>query len=339
MIEAGVISIDAVREVQAYLSRTLIENHGVSTKAGLSEASLEERGSIVPLASFTSMLETAAYESGDTIFGINLGRKYRIAALGPVGDLVRTARTLGEGLEKFTRLFCVHQTKTVTGLSVSNGLARMSYSIADKKVRSKIQDAGLTMAIEYWMLSSLLGKHWKPVAIDFEHSAGADLSLYKQHFVCELRFGRGDNALIFPSGLLETPLHHDDAAIHRQVEADLSHRASDNAARLDLEDAIEAWLTESLCLSLATNIENAASDFGMTARTFQRLLAERSITYLELRNRTRIGVAKCMLAETNMPVTSIALHLGYSEGSALSRSFRTQTGSTPAEFRRCCHRA
>jgi AraC-like DNA-binding protein len=77
-----------------------------------------------------------------------------------------------------------------------------------------------------------------------------------------------------------------------------------------------------------------AGDFGMSIRSFQRKLADHGINYLDIRNRVRSHIAKCMLVETSIPVTSIALQLGYSETSAFSRGFKTQVGETPAEFRK-----
>ena len=65
-----------------------------------------------------------------------------------------------------------------------------------------------------------------------------------------------------------------------------------------------------------------------------RRLADHGINYFEIRNRVRSHIAKCMLVETSIPVTSIALQLGYSETSAFSRGFKIQVGETPAEFRK-----
>jgi AraC-like DNA-binding protein len=90
----------------------------------------------------------------------------------------------------------------------------------------------------------------------------------------------------------------------------------------------------SLCRSAVTDIEVVASDFGMSTRSFQRKLAERDVSYFDIRNRVRAHIAKCMLAETSVPITSIALQLGYSETSAFSRGFKIQIGETPVEFRR-----
>jgi len=102
----------------------------------------------------------------------------------------------------------------------------------------------------------------------------------------------------------------------------------------DLVRGIEAWIAGSLCRSAATDIEVAAGDFGMSTRSFQRKLADHGVNYLYIRNRVRSHIAKCMLAETSIPVTSIALQLGYSETSAFSRGFKIQVGETPAEFRK-----
>lgn len=106
------------------------------------------------------------------------------------------------------------------------------------------------------------------------------------------------------------------------------------ATLLDLVRGVEAWIAASLCRSVPTDIEVAAGDFGMSTRSFQRKLADHGVNYLDVRNRVRADIARCMLLETRTPVTSIALQLGYSETSAFSRGFKSQVGETPAEFRK-----
>ena len=57
------------------------------------------------------------------------------------------------------------------------------------------------------------------------------------------------------------------------------------------------------------------------------------VAFADLRNRVRLRLARAMLTETRMPVTQIALHLGYSETSAFTRAFKAMTGRSPAAFR------
>jgi AraC-like DNA-binding protein len=126
----------------------------------------------------------------------------------------------------------------------------------------------------------------------------------------------------------------DIAPAFRRLEADLADSALRGSGRLGLIESVEAWITASLSRTAPTDIEIAAADFGMTARTFQRALAHHQVNYLEIRNTVRSHIAKCLLSETALPVTTIALQLGYSETSAFSRGFKLQVGETPIDFRR-----
>jgi AraC-like DNA-binding protein len=334
MSESGTVRIGAACELISVLSKSVPAVQGVGARAGVSRQLLQDSTGTVSLACFTSMLEAAAYESGNTTLGLELGKKFRITALGPVSDLVRTARTLGDGLEKFIRYFASVQTGTQTSLSVANGTARLSYAISDPAIRCRVQDAGLTMAIEYSMLASLLGPSWRATCVDFEHDAGQDLAFYREHFSSPLRFARRENALMFPAHFLDVTLRDADENMHGRLDGELAGSVRSLTTTLDLTQSIEAWVASSLCRSAGTDIEVAASDFGMSTRSFQRRLAAHGVSYLDIRNRVRAQIARCMLAETQVPITSIALQLGYSETSAFSRGFKTQIGETPAEFRK-----
>lgn len=334
MSASGTITAGAVQELLSALVKSRPESAGIHARAGISRAVLDDPSEMLPLAAFTSMLEAAAYEAGNRTLGLELGREFRISALGPIIHLMQTAQTVGDALASFNRFFESVQTTTRSVLSVSDGTARLVYAIQDPAIRFREQDAGFTMAIEYSMLASFLGPAWQASGVDFEHSVGEDLPFYQQHFACPLRFGRRENALLFPARFLDVSLKQADCNLHARLEADLADSIRKRTMGLDLVRGIEAWISASLCRSAATDIEVMAGDFGMSIRSFQRRLADHGVNYLDIRNRVRSHVAKCMLAETTIPVTSIALQLGYSETSAFSRGFKIQVGETPAEFRK-----
>ncbi|MGP9812413.1 AraC-like transcriptional regulator QhpR [Rhodopseudomonas sp. NSM] len=334
MSASGTIACGPVQQLLAALARLRPESAGINARAGISRAALDDPSEMLPLAAFTSMLEAAAHESGNRTLGLELGRDFKLAALGPISDLMQTAQTVGDALESFNGFFASVQTSTRTTLSVSDGTARLSYAIEDPAIRFREQDAGFSLAIEYSMLAGFLGPAWRASGVEFEHAVGDDLPFYQQHFDCPLRFGRRDNALLFQARCLDVPLQQADRNRHARLRADLAEAIQRRATRLDLVGGIEAWIAASLCRSVATDIEVVACDFGMSTRSFQRKLADHGVNYLDIRNRVRSHIAKCMLAETRAPVTSIALQLGYSETSAFSRGFKSQVGETPVEFRR-----
>lgn len=48
----------------------------------------------------------------------------------------------------------------------------------------------------------------------------------------------------------------------------------------------------------------------------------------------RLSLAKSLLVSTNLPISDISLHLGYSSFSYFSRTFKNATGITPMEYRK-----
>jgi AraC-like DNA-binding protein len=331
---SGTIAACAAQELVVVLAKRRPGAAGMNARAGISRAELDRPDGLLPLVAFTSMLEAAAGEFGNSTLGLELGKEFSLSALGPVSRLMETARTVGDALEKYNRYFGSVQTDTRSSLSVSNGEARLAYAISDHAIRFRVQDADFTVAFEHSILARFLGPIWQASCVEFEHAAGSDLPFYQQQFDCPLKFGKRDNAIIFPARFLAMSLSGTDEILHGRLEAELADMMGGRARQIDFVNSIEAWIAASLCRSDLTDIERAASDFGMSTRSFQRRLATDGVSYLDIRNRVRARVARCMLAETAVPVTSVALHLGYSETSAFSRGFKSQTGESPQAYRR-----
>lgn len=334
MQASATIATTTTEALLATFSRRGEDPAGVVAKAGLARQTLvDERAPMMPLATFTTILEAAAAEKGCETVGLDLGEAFPMEGLGAIASLLTTAPTVGDALAKFTRCFPSLQSDTRSELSVEDGVARLAYSIVDPTVRFRVQDANFTMAMEYSILVTLLGPGWRMAGVDFEHRPGEDADLYRAHFACPIRFGQRENAISFPASYLDAPIRSADAAANEAIERELAEAMAIAAARLDLVAGLEAWMTACLAHAASIDIACAASDFGMSLRSFQRKLAERGVCYAEVRNRVRLQIARCMLAETAIPITAIALHLGYSETSAFSRGFRQQAGVSPWTYR------
>ncbi|MEX2745601.1 helix-turn-helix transcriptional regulator [Rhizobium mongolense] len=143
-----------------------------------------------------------------------------------------------------------------------------------------------------------------------------------------------ENAIVFPKRFLDRPIGSGgDAQHHLRIASELSDLLCRREKRLDLVTALKAWIAAALCRHTSIDIEDAAGDFGMSLRSFQRKLAECGVNYAELRNLVRMEIAKSLLTNTRLSIPVITDQLGYSELSAFARSFRHLTGFTPARFR------
>ncbi|MFG1461973.1 AraC family transcriptional regulator ligand-binding domain-containing protein [Xanthobacter sp. DSM 24535] len=338
MYPSSLITTSATQALVSTIAGKGTDTGEVIAKLGMAQENFCGSSSFLPLATFTSILESAAEVRGDATFGVELGKAFRHEGLGPIALLFLTSRTVGDALEKFTRCFPSVQSNTKHALTISNGIARLAYLIADPAVRFRVQDANFTLAIEYSMLARLLGPGRRMACVELEHLPGEDLEVYRDHFACPVKFGGRENAICFPAEYLDIPIASADLPLNARIETELCEVIRTNDGRLDLVCGIEAWMTACLAHSTSIDIEYAASDFGMSLRSFQRKLAEHGVSYMDLRNKVRFRIAKCILAETSISITSLALYLGYSETSAFSRSFRQHVGMTAATFRARAHR-
>lgn len=287
-----------------------------------------------PLARFTAVLEAAASEKRDQLFGLRLGKSFQLEALGPITSLMLASPTGADAFAKFTQYFPAVQNNTHYGFSISDDTARLSYLITDPAVKLRRQDAQFTLVLELSILAELLGAEARPTCVDFQHlpDADTDEAEYRAYFNCEVRFGQRENAICLPARYVKEVGRHADPHSSAKIEADLARLIRGSQRYLDLSTSIEAWMTSALSAGMSIDIDNAASDFGMSLRSFQRRLLENDVNFLDLRNKVRSQIAKGLLA-TSMPITLIALYLGYSETSAFSRHFKNVTGLSPSQFR------
>ena len=71
----------------------------------------------------------------------------------------------------------------------------------------------------------------------------------------------------------------------------------------------------------------------MSARSFQRKLAEQSSSFTRLVDDVRRELAERYLADATLDLTDIAFLLGYSEQSAFTRAYKRWSGRAPAATR------
>ena len=81
------------------------------------------------------------------------------------------------------------------------------------------------------------------------------------------------------------------------------------------------------------SLNEIASILGMTGRGFQKKLRLHGLSFPDLLKAARHDLALHYMDDPEMPLTEIALNLGYSELSAFSRAFRNWTGMSPQSFR------
>jgi len=85
--------------------------------------------------------------------------------------------------------------------------------------------------------------------------------------------------------------------------------------------------------SMNVSLQSMSKQLNMSVSTLQRRLKERDTSYQEIKSQVRMNQAKALLRHTHQTLDLIADALGFSDASNFSKSFKSQIGYTPREYR------
>lgn len=105
--------------------------------------------------------------------------------------------------------------------------------------------------------------------------------------------------------------------------------------RLSGEDAFNRAL-DYLNKNYAENITlDVLADYaGFSRYTLSRMFSRHTgATFIQYLNARRVDMAAEMLSQSDLPVTQVALRVGFGSIATFNRVFRTQKGCTPSQYR------
>ncbi len=172
-----------------------------------------------------------------------------------------------------------------------------------------------------------------PSAAHFAHHAPGYERAYRDVLGCPVHFGQGQDALVFPSRVLETPLATADPVLHELLRRQAISLLRTARKRVSFVDQVRAVAEEELGRNTADQ-GSVARRLGVSAATLRRRLEECGARYSELLEELRKDVASRHLSECVLPIEEISVRAGFSQRTAFYRAFHRWFGCTPAEFRR-----
>ncbi|HUN49175.1 MAG TPA: AraC family transcriptional regulator, partial [Stellaceae bacterium] len=135
---------------------------------------------------------------------------------------------------------------------------------------------------------------------------------------------------VFSSGRLgEGVAHHATALLAHAIGRQMTPRRRRLGPIARTLAAIDERYAEALRMSELARLAGLS-----LSRFHERFRCETGVTPADRLAATRLDRATDLLRETRMPIAEIALAVGFSDQTALTRSFRRRRGSTPAAIRR-----
>jgi AraC-like DNA-binding protein len=277
--------------------------------------------------------KNAIHLSNDPLFGLHFGESLQLAALGAVGEIIKSSDTVGQAM-----------TIACTFASVITDLFAMEVEKQDKSFFIKViptakqddgfvtqQVADLLMAFTIHELNGFLLKKIDPISVAYPYKLSKPEE-YERVFHCKLIKRSGGCTIELNRSYWEEPVLTSNYELQQIFLQKLrSEQVNKAETSVSYQIKILDYLMKNSYLGILS-LEDVAANFNMTPRSLQRRLQSESVTFQQLADSVRKSLALHYLESGKYQLKEISHILGYNELSAFSRAFKRWTGKPPVEF-------
>jgi AraC-like DNA-binding protein len=295
------------------------------TAAGLLRTDLSNPDARISCDAYGAVLTRAQQERFTPNLALELARVTPLGAWPLIDYLVVTADTVEAGVRQLARYV------RIIG-------APFSIEIRDdaETIRVEMTTLASPFAIEFD--AALMVLHFRNEAegvfaasLSFTHALD-DAAGFARILGCPVTSTASWSGISIPRQTWRLPLRRRDPILRQVLEG----HANEILARLPARTGLALEVQRALASRVAggdMRIESVGREFGMSARTLQRRLADEGLSFQKLLDDARKVAAGRHLAESRLAIGEIAYLLGYSEAAAFHRAFKRWYGATPEVFR------
>jgi AraC-like DNA-binding protein len=326
----GVLSA-AANGLDAFITQHGGDLDRVFGHAGIDPEQLRHPTLSLGLPNYCQVLEEAARQTGCDNFGLRYGQQFQPQALGLLGYVGLCSATLEQALINFAQVFPYHQHSTRVCLIDLGECYRFEYQVRHVAITEQRQDAELTMGMAVNLVRHVLGAHWAPREVAFEHPRPQDWQEHRDAFDAPVQFSQPGNAVLIAKKDLQGQAMPGHDPVLLMLLKDAIRQLGKVQRGPDLLDQGRAAITALLPIG-EPSLEGVAAALDLSTGTLQRQLRERGMNFTQLVEQTRQHLALRYLRQGSVSITELAALLGYSETSAFSRAFKRWQGCSPRQW-------
>ena len=282
--------------------------------------------------SVVGLLEHCSRHFNDQLFGLRLAEYQDPDIFGSVATLCRSASTMREALNCFSRFIPVVHCPLVE-LEVVEGqdVAELRWSInSDFGQTDQARYKGLMMSLK--LLRQIGGPSFRPNHIQLTTDVRRrDQIEIERRMGCTISGRAPSDAFAFPISMMSRPVASANRLLFQLLGGYLERvRQSSRRSIVErVEDYVRGTLSSGRC-----SIEHCSKRLGSSVRTLQSSLSDQGLRFSDILEQQRIEIAKSHLEAGELTLSDVASMLGYSEQSSFGRAFKRWTGVTPQHYRR-----
>jgi len=309
---------------------------GVLTQAHIAKSLLQLEQSRITIEQYIALFSAVKDSLDDECLGHLHGRSLRCGSFALVARSTLGARTVEAALRRASAAFNLLQ-DDVTLVPVSKGaLSGVALDLSRAPGGHSDFLHGLLLRVFWRLLVWLHGGRLVPKGFDFAFGPTPYAADYVRMFSDTLRFEQAQSVVWFDSSAFTQPMRRDTATLQTFLHATpgnligprLHERTASARVRALLQQACPEW----------PDLAAAAQRLHMSVSALQRHLAVEGKSFQMLKDELRRDMAVDRLTSTNATLNAIAAELGFADGTAFQRAFRSWTGSTPGTYRSHKHK-
>lgn len=296
---------------------------------GTDEATLDRADAFVPVELHEALWAELALRLRRDDVGVIAARDFRPGLTGIIEYHLRSCATVGEAVAAWVRFAPVVSDCLSASLEAPAGSphATLFWRLARPLSAGTRHWAEFALGRAVRLIRDAVGAPILPREVWFRHAAPADTTNHRHVFGEHVRFDRPEHALVFDAALLTRRIRGFDPV----AQGALAERAETLRSELaaDLVDRCRATILALLSEPRAdVSLARVAERLSLSARSLQRHLAERGLTFRALSDEVRELEAQRLM--TRLPLHEVAARLGYADPAALRRARRRWTGRAAA---------
>ena len=322
----------AASETLRYLDKNGVDVEAILSKAQLSRSQLSQDSGGISVASQHRFLEFAAVETNDSLLGLHVAAEMDLRDVGILFYLAAASATVAEALEHLARYSGAANEALHLEISQRQGETVLTQRPIGGHDEPWSQFSEFIALAVIRALNSATNRDFAPSRMTFAHPRSLGLREIHRILRCPVEFAQTTDSWVLPQRVMELPIASGDSHLLHILEAHADDLLSERRTTTGLRGLVENRLL-SMLPSGKVKTAAIAHQFGMSARSFTRHLAQEGTSFGEVLDRLRHRLALRYLEDPRISLQQIAWLLGYSEIGAFNHAFKRWTGTSPGRAR------
>lgn len=285
------------------------------------------------VSKMATVWQEAVVQTNNQNFALSLVDHFQPSTYSALGVAISTSKSLADGLRRLVKYYTFTSDAAQIRLIETDDTATLDITVPVQNQPCAIE-AIEALVVTSMKLSRLMSSdELAPISTSFTHHADAEKkAAFDQYLKCPTHFGQPATQLVFDKAQLQQENLYANPELAVTLENWMQERIALHQTT-SVTQHVQQFLLDNVLLG-ETSAESAAAKLNMSVRSMQRKLREEGSTFNKLLSSTRHHIAMKLVADNKLPLSDIALTLGFADQSSFNRAFKTWTGETPKRFQR-----